>query len=95
MMKLGNGQPIRTWDDVQKLLSDPEFKRQRQAAAKMQRERDQAIAQIELNPADVKVIQDYLSTAGEYLLNHDLKRCDRVVDQLVKMYSGQQTDFTN
>lgn len=94
-MKLSNGQPIRTWDDVQKLLSDPEFKRQRQAAAKMQRERDQAIAQIELNPADVKVIQDYLSTAGEYLLNHDFKGCDRVVDQLVKMYSGQQTDFTS
>lgn len=93
-MKLGNGQLIRTWDDVQKLLSDPEFKRQRQAAAKMQRERDQAIAQIELNPADVKVIQDYLSTAGEYLLNHDHKRCDRVVDQLVKMYSGQQTALT-
>ena len=92
-MKLGNGQPIRTWDDVQKLLSDPEFKRQHQAAAKRQRERDQAIAQIELNPADVKVIQDYLSTAGEYLLNHDFKRCDRVIDQLVKMYSGHQTDL--
>lgn len=94
-MKLSNGQPIRTWDDVQKLLSDPEFKRQRQAAAKMQRERDQAISQIDLNPADVKVIQDYLSTAGEYLLNHDRKRCDRVVDQLVKMYSGRQTDLTS
>ena len=94
-MKLGNGQPIRTWDDVQKLLSDPELKRQRQVAAKRQRERDQAIAQIELNPVDVKVIQDYLSTAGEYLLNHDYKRCDRVVDQLVKMYSGQQTDLTS
>lgn len=94
-MKLGNGQPIRTWDDVQKLLSDPEFKRQRQVADKRQRKRDRAIAQIELNPADVKVIQDYLSTAGEYLLNHDYKRCDRVVDQLVKMYSGQQTDFTS
>lgn len=92
-MKLGNGQPIRTWDDVQKLLSDPEFKRQRQAAAKMQRERDQTIAQIELNSADVKVIQDYLSTAGDYLLNHDYKRCDRVVDQLVEMYSAQQTDL--
>ena len=92
-MKLGNGQPIRTWDDVQKLLSDPEFKRQRQAVAKKQRERDQAIAQIELNPADVKVIQDYLSTAGEYLLNHDHKRCDRVVDHFVKMYSSQQTDL--
>ena len=94
-MKLGNGQPIRTWDDVQNLLSDPEFKRQCQASAKRQRERDQAIAQIELNPADVKVIQDYLSTAGEYLLNHDHKRCDRVVDQLVEMYSGQQTDLTS
>lgn len=94
-MKLSNGQPIRTWDDVQKLLSDPEFKRQRQAAAKMQRERDQAIAQIALNPADVNVIQDYLSTAGEYLLNHDHKSFDRVVDQLVKMYSGQQTDLTS
>ena len=94
-MKLGNGQPIQTWDDVHKLLSDPEFKRQRQAAAKRQCGRDQAIAQIELNPADVKVIQDYLSTAGEYLLNHDHKRCDRVVDQLVKMYSGQQTDLTS
>lgn len=94
-MRLSNGQPIRTWDDVQKLLSDPEFKRQRQAAVKRQRERDQAIAQIELNPADVKVIQDYLRTAGEYLLNHDHKRCDRVVDQLVKMYSGQQTDLTS
>lgn len=94
-MKLGNGQPIRTWDDVQKLLSDPEFKRQREEAAKKQRERDQAIAQIALNPADVKVIQDYLSTAGEYLLNHDHKSFDRVVDQLVKMYSGQQTDLTS
>lgn len=94
-MKLSNGQPIRTWDDVQKLLSDPEFKRQRQAAAKRQRERDQAIAQIELNPADVKVIQDYLSTAGECLLNHDFKRCDLVVDQLVEMYSGQQTELTS
>lgn len=94
-MKLGNGQPIRTWDDVQKLLSDPEFKRQRQAAAKRQRKRDQAIGRIELNPADLKVIQDYLSTAGEYLLNHDHKRCDRVVDQLVEMYSGQQTDLTS
>lgn len=94
-MKLGNGQPIRTWDDVQKLLSDPEIRRKRQAAAKRQRERDQAIAQIELNPVDVKVIQDYLSTAGEYLLNHDHKRCDRVVDQLVKIYSGQQTDLTS
>lgn len=94
-MKLSNGQPIRTWDDVQKLLSDPEFKRQRQAEAKRQRKRDQAIARIELNPADVKVIQDYLSTAGEYLLNHDLKRCDLVVDQLVKMYSGHQTDLTS
>lgn len=94
-MKLGNGQPIRTWDDVQKLLSDPEFKRQHQAAAKMQRERDQAIAQIELNPDDVKVIRDYLSTAGDYLLNHDHKSFDRVVDHLVKMYSGQQTDLTS
>ena len=94
-MRLDNGQPIRTWDDVQKLLSDPEIRRELQAAAKMQRERDQAIAQIELNPADVKVIQDYLSTAGEYLLNHDHKSFDRVVDQLVKMYSGQQTDLTS
>ena len=94
-MRLSNGQPIRIWDDVHKLLSDPEFKRQRQAAAKRQRKRDQAIAQIELNPADVKVIQDYLSTAGDYLLNHDHKRCDRVVDQLVKMYSGHQTDLTS
>lgn len=93
IMKLGNGQPIRTWDGVQKLLSDPEFKRQRQASVKRQRKRDRAIAQIELNSADVKVIQDYLSTAGEYLLNHDSKHCDRVVDQLVKMYSGQQTDL--
>lgn len=92
-MRLSNGQPIRTWDDVQKLLSDPEIRRERQVTAKMQRERDQAIAQIDLNPADVKVIQDYLSTAGDYLLNHDFKRCDRVVDQLVKMYSGQQTDL--
>lgn len=92
-MRLGNGQPIRTWDDVQKLLSDPEFKRQRQVADKRQHKRDQAIARIELNPADVKVIQDYLNTAGEYLLNHDHKRCDRVVDHLVKMYSGQQTDL--
>ena len=56
-MKLSNGQPIRTWDDVQKLLSDPEIKRQREVAAKRQRKRDQAIDQIELNPADVKVIQ--------------------------------------
>ena len=55
-MRLSNGQSIRTWDDVQKLLSDPEIKRERQAAAKRQCERDQAIAQIELNPADVKVI---------------------------------------
>lgn len=94
-MKLSNGQPIRTWDDVHKLLSDPEFKRQRQAADKRQHKRDQAIARIELNSVDVKVIQDYLNTAGEYLLNHDYKRCDRVVDQLVKMYSGQQTDFTS
>ena len=94
-MRLSNGQPIRTWDDVQKLLSDPEIKRERQESAKRQRERDQAIAQIELNPSDVKVIQDYLSTAGEYLLNHDYKRCDRVVDQLVEMYSGQQTDLTS
>lgn len=94
-MKLGNGQPIRTWDDMQKLLSDPEIRRDRQATVKRQRKRDRAIAQIELNPADVKVIQDYLSTAGEYLLNHDFKRCDRVVDQLVKMYSGQQTDLTS
>ena len=94
-MRLSNGQPIRTWDDVQKLLSDPKIKRKHQAAAKRQRERDQAIAQIELNPADVKVIQDYLSTAGDYLLNHDYKRCNRVVDQLVKMYSDQQTDLTS
>lgn len=94
-MKLGNGQPIQTWDDMQTLLSDPEIRRERQAAAKRQRKRDRAIAQIELNPADVKFIQDYLSTAGEYLLNHDFKRCDRVVDQLVKMYSGQQTDLTS
>lgn len=94
-MKLGNGQPIRTWDDVQKLLSDPEIRREHQAAAKRQRERDQAIIQIDLNLADVKVIRDYLSTAGEYLLNHDYKHCDRVVDQLVKMYSGQQTDLTS
>lgn len=94
-MKLGNGQPIRTWDDMQKLLSDPEIRRERQAAAKKQRERDQAIAQIDLNPADLKVIQDYLSTAGDYLLNHDFKRCDRVVDQLVEMYSDQQTDLTS
>lgn len=94
-MKLGNGQPILTWDDIQKLLSDPEIRHERQEAAKMQFKRDQAVAQIELNSADVKVIQDYLSTAGEYLLNHDFKRCDRVVDQLVKMYSGQQTDLTS
>lgn len=93
-MKLVNGQQIRTWDDMQKLLSDPEIWRERQAAVKRQRKRDWTIAQIELNPADVKVIQDYLSTAGEYLLNHDYKRCDRVVDQLVKMYSGQHTDLT-
>ena len=94
-MKLGNGQPIRTWDDMQKLLSDPEIRRERQATVKRQRKRDQAIAQIELNPADVKVIQDYLNIAAEYLLNHDFKRCGRVVDQLVKMYSGQQTDLTS
>ena len=94
-MKLSNGQPIRTWDDVHKLLSDPEIRLKRQTAAKRQRERDQAIAQIELNPTDVKVIQDYLSTAGEYLLNHDRKRCDQVVDQLVKMYSDQKTDLTS
>lgn len=94
-MRLSNVQPIRTWDDVQKLLSDPEIRRERQAAAKRQRKRDRAIAQIELNPVDMKVIQDYLSTAGEYLLNHDHKRCDRVVDHLVKMYSGQQTDLTS
>lgn len=56
-MKLNNGQPIRTWDDVQKLLSDPEIRLERQAAAKRQCERDQAITQIEFNPADVKVIQ--------------------------------------
>lgn len=56
-MRLSNGQPIRTWDDVQKLLSDLEIRLERQAAAKRQRELDQAIAQIELNPADVKVIQ--------------------------------------
>lgn len=93
-MKLSNGQLIRTWDDVHKLLSDPEFKCQREVAVKKQREREQAIGQIELNPADVKVIQDYLITAGEYLLNHDYERCDRVVDQLVKMYSGQHTDLT-
>lgn len=94
-MKLGNGQPIRTWDDVQKLLSDPEIRHERQEAAKMQFKRDQAVAQIELNSADVKVIQDYLNIAAEYLLNHDFKRYDRVVDQLVKMYSGQQTDLTS
>lgn len=94
-MRLDNGQSIRTWDDMQKLLSDPEIRRERQATVKRQRKRDQAIAQIELNPADVKVIQDYLSTAGEYLLNHDHKRCDRAVAQLVKMYSGQQTDLTS
>lgn len=94
-MKLSNGQPVRTWDDVHKLLSDPEFKRQREVAVKKQREREQAIGQIELNPADVSVIQDYLNTAGEYLLNHDYKRCDCVVDHLVKMYSGQQTDLTS
>lgn len=93
-MKLGNGQPIRTWDDMQTLLSDPEIRREHQAIAKKQRRRDRAIAQIELNPTDVKVIRDYLITAGEYLLNHDYKRCDWVVDQLVKMYSGQQTDLT-
>ena len=93
-MKLGNGQPIRTWDDMQKLLSDSEIRHECQAAAKRRFKRDRAIAQIELNPADVKVIQDYLSTAGEYLLNHDYKRCDRLVDQLVKMYSGQHTDLT-
>lgn len=94
-MKLGNGQPIRTWDDVQKLLSDPGIRRERQAAAKRQFKRDRAIAQIELNSADVKVIQDYLNIAAEYLLNHDYKRYDRVVDQLVKMYSGQQIDLTS
>lgn len=94
-MKLGNGQPIRTWDDIQKLLSDPEIRHERQEAAKMQFKRDQAVAQIELNSADVKVIQDYLNIAAEYLLNHDFKRYDRVVDQLVKMYSGQQTDLTS
>ena len=93
-MKLGNGQPIRTWDDMQKLLSNPEIRHERQEAAKMQFKRDQAVAQIELNSADVKVIQDYLNIAAEYLLNHDFKRYDRVVDQLVKMYSGQQTDLT-
>ena len=92
-MRLSNGQPIRTWDDVHKLLSAPEIRRERQEAAKRRFKRDRAIAQIELNPADVKVIQDYLSTAGDYLLNHDRKRCDRVVDQLVKMYSGRQTDL--
>lgn len=94
-MKLSNGQPIRTWDDVHKLLSDPEFKRQREVAVEKQREREQAIGQIALNPADVKVIQDYLSTSGEYLLNHDQKRCDRVVDRLVKMYSDKQTDLVS
>lgn len=83
-MKLGNGQPILTWDDIQKLLSDPEIRHERQEAAKMQFKRDQAVAQIELNSADVKVIQDYLSTAGEYLLNHDHKRCDRL-DDLIKL----------
>lgn len=92
-MRLSNGQPIRTWDDVHKLLSDPEIRRERQAAAKRQFKRDRAIAQIELNSADVKVIQDYLNIAAEYLLNHDFKRYDRVVDQLVKMYSGQQIDL--
>lgn len=92
-MKLGNGQPIRTWDDMQKLLSDSEIRHERRAAAKRRFERDRAIAQIELNSADVKVIQDYLNIAAEYLLNHDFRRYDRVVDQLVKMYSGQQTDL--
>lgn len=94
-MKVGNGQSIRTWDDIQKLLSDPEIRHERQEAAKMQFKRDQAVAQIELNSADVKVIQDYLNIAAEYLLNHDFKRYDRVVYQLVKMYSGQQTDLTS
>ena len=94
-MRIGDGQPIRTWDDVHKLLSAPEIRHERQAAAKRRFKRDRAIAQIELNSADVKVIQDYLSTAGEYLLNHDYKRCDRLVDQLVKMYSGQHTDLTS
>lgn len=94
-MRLGNGQLIRTWDDMQTLLSDPEIRHERQEAAKMQFKRDQAVAQIELNSADVKVIQDYLNIAAEYLLNHDFKRYDRVVDQLVKMYSGQQTDLTS
>ena len=76
-MNLSNGQPIRTWDDVHKLLSAPEIRRERQEAAKRLFKRDRAVAQIELNSSDVKVIQDYLSTAGEYLLNHDHKQIGR------------------